>query len=170
MTKPWSKLSETLPGIRHPEFCQCCNKDNRVDLESDLTIWREHDDQDRETNVFVMLCHNCNSTRSSDGGVARANRKRTMVEVHARLYSEMSERFWFPGIMHLCVNCEWRTELHCHHPDWKANGGAGTLAISGDLGYPVHFKMSRTSESGWSRRYGYAKSCSGLRLKQVIQI
>jgi hypothetical protein len=91
----WAKLSETLPGIRHPEFCQCCNKDNRVDLESDLTIWCEHDDQDNQSYARVRR-----GITSNTRGVTASSVKLFYV----LLFSD----FDFARRECLCKNCETR--------------------------------------------------------------
>jgi hypothetical protein len=164
----WAKLSETLPGVRHFRVCQCCGQNSLFDLESELSMWREHDDNDVETDVFVMLCEQCNRERSSDGGTARANRKKTLIDAHPRLYSQMPDNYWFPGVMHLCANCEWHSEMNCSHPDRAANGGTGTLEIDG-TGFSYHVKMTRKAHSGYATKFDRAKSCSGHKLKEARQ-
>ena len=85
MTERWPRLSITLPDKRHPTTCQACGG-SRDDLESELTVWREHDDRDRPEPILVVLCENCNRDLAPDGSAKRKTRTKTMIEAHPRLY------------------------------------------------------------------------------------
>ncbi len=141
------RLSETLSGTRHRDYCQCCGKHNH-DLESDLTMWQEHDNNDKPEHIFLMLCEHCNAPSGK-------RTKSTLIEAHPRLYGAVHEHAWYPGIMHLCTNCQFHHELSCTHPDQKSRGGNG-LEITGPE--PFVFHMART---GYFKSWYPAKFCAG---------
>lgn len=132
-SKPWPRLSQQLTEIRHPEFCQSCGVHEGAS-ETDLSRWREHDDQDRPEWIVVVLCGAC------------AN---ALIEPHPRLYDKMPEGAPWPGCMPLCVGCRFRAELTCTHPDAKQNGGEG-VALTMPQPF-VAFVDGRTGPKGGLR-------------------
>jgi hypothetical protein len=110
----WSKLSQVLTFMRHPEVCQSCGDTQPGEgvAKPDLTRWVECDEWERSTGVVVVLCRPC---------VTR------VLEPHPRLYREIETYAPHPGTMALCVACTHRFGLNCKHPDLRANGGAGLL-------------------------------------------
>jgi hypothetical protein len=142
--KPWPKLSEDLPGERHPSICQACAASL---YGSARQVWIECDESDTPTDTVVVLCQKC------------AGR---IIEPHPRLYSQMAEHAPHPGTMpHLCHDCAHRRGLKCAHPSLKANGGEGLL-IHHPAPFTAHITCSPRSKSGWYKVYsGPATGCAG---------
>jgi len=110
-TTQWPKLSETLSGRKRPGYCQACDRH----AGGAIQIWREHDEQDRPTNVVVCLCEES---------------ARQIIDPHPRLYSKIEPNAPVPGAMeHLCLDCLFRDGVSCTHPKLKSNGGKGLAII-----------------------------------------
>jgi hypothetical protein len=149
-----SRLSCTLQGRRHRDYCQSCDR-HRGELESELVMWQEHDDHDNPESTFLMLCEQCNAPSGR-------RTKSTMIEAHPRLYADVQEHRIYPGIMWLCVDCEFRHEFTCTHPDQKSLGGEG-LAITGPESFTAHILASNRSRrrSGFTTFWYPATACAG---------
>jgi hypothetical protein len=134
----WPKLSETLPRTE-PGACQQCGAAER------LTYWRECDDRDQKTGVFVVLCQPC------------ADR---VIEPHPRLYCETSDVTPMPGAMPICLDCGHRDGRVCLSPQARFNGGPG-LQYQPE-GQMVHLCRSPRRLSGWQYfASGPVEICSG---------
>jgi len=139
---PMPRLSEDLPGPRHPQLCQACG----AGPERELQRWMEHDEQDRPERVLVVLCPPC---------------ARRIIEPHPRLYELLDVFRPWPGAMDLCCDCRHRDGLQCRHPDLKANGGPGL-----ELKFPTpisgHIKRGKPYRSGFQTVWtGPVRECVG---------
>lgn len=117
--KPWPRLSETLTGPRDLAHCQSCGAaGNPFAIEDDdreglrLTIWREHDEDDKPEGVVVLLCERCG---------------KRLIDPHPRLYDYLMPMQPFPGAMACCRGCRYSVETRCLHPMLKDNGGSGLM-------------------------------------------
>lgn len=139
MADPTPKLSEQLTGEHHPLRCQSCGK-------TATARWMEHDEQDRQQPIVVVLCKLC------------SNR---LVENHPRLYREMKEHEPMPGAMPLCLDCRHRSGVTCTNPQAQINGGPG-LTMKYPKPASVHVCRSPLRLSGWVHEYmGPVSECSG---------
>jgi hypothetical protein len=137
-TKPWGKLSETLPGFT-PGQCQLCGH------KLPLIYWQECDEDDQPTRVFVPLCQECSDR---------------LIEPHPRLYRETSPNTPMPGAMPICLGCIHSNNLQCQSPVAKFNGGPGLEYEP--KGQMVHLCRSPRRLSGWHyMAEGPVTKCSG---------
>jgi len=98
------RLSETSSWIAWPQVCRRCG------AAVELSVWQEHDDQDRRELIFVVLCRRC------------AER---VIEPHPRLYRELDQNEPAPGVMAICGQCRHQVAGRCRSPKAAANGGPG---------------------------------------------
>ncbi len=166
----WPRLSETLEGPTHPRFCQSCGAERPPEAPDEATGpepgaaavkanatlrlmkaalepppgvygWQEHDGRDEPEPIAVMLCMRC-STR--------------LIDPHPRVYSRIPRNAPFPGIMDLCLACQFRAGVTCTHPDRVASGGPG-LRIDAAPAQPGHARGT-----GFFTLYAYPpRACSG---------
>lgn len=154
MSEKWPRLSQTLPGEKHPRQCQSCNRhDHEID-ECDLETWCECDDHDQPERVYVVLCETCNKTRDEHGKPSR-RRTRTLIDVHPRLYSQVPKNAWLPGITHLCDDCTHRTGHDCSMA--RFNGGEG-LTLNGPK--PRTYHINARPRIGFVIIYERVRTCS----------
>jgi len=142
--KNWPRLTATLPHAAHPAMCAACGTASKV------TIWMEHDDDDKPDRKFVALCLACADK---------------IIESHERLYSAVAEHTPMPGIMTLCLLCRFRVGLACASPEAKFNGGTG---INVTVAQPVTAFMDGSDpktrrRKGWIERFypSAPTACSG---------
>lgn len=105
--KPWPRLSETLPHAAHPQLCGNCGVHDDT---KPVSVWIEHDTNDRPERRFIALCRACSDK---------------IIEPHPRLYSEVQPNTPLPGAMALCIDCTHRKGIACTCPAAKYNGGPG---------------------------------------------
>lgn len=99
------RLTEVL-GTRHPDCCQYCSQ--KFPRER-MSIWQEHDHEDKPEGRAVLLCDRCSAR---------------VIEPHPRLYSNKGINWPFPGLTPVCVGCVHR-EATGHCKAAKINGGPG---------------------------------------------
>lgn len=146
-SKPWPRLSETLPA--REGRCQCRNCGTTAVA---VGYWQEHDEADQPQPIVVALCGRCADE---------------LIEPHPRLYRRLEANEPFPGTMDLCDNCLDRRGAACVSPQSKANGGPGLTVI---YPRPDPYHVSYRSKAG--RRCGHfgmhyraqAESCDGKRV------
>ena len=146
MTKPaaWPRLTETLPHAADPRYCGNCGCAERV------TIWIEHDANDKPEMKFVALCIPCADK---------------IIEPHPRLYAGLGQHTPMPGVMEICLLCKHRAGLSCKSPLAKFNGGAGiNIAASKPITAFVDGIDPKTRRrKGWMKRFypDAPTNCSG---------
>jgi hypothetical protein len=155
-------LSIDLPGPRDFDHCWSCGRVGRIvsplefipveewigpksrRADDVLEIWREHDEQDRVQDVYLVLCGACS---------------KKLIEPHPRLYSQPDTYSPRPGSMPECVGCGFCRELRCAHPNLKANGGAG-LKLSFPKPSLAHICRRGTGHrSGWQWMWAGPVNC-----------
>ena len=94
----------SLPHL-HPKKCAACGCWDREKL---LSLWQEHDREDKPETRYVLLCDACS---------------RKLIEPHVRLYAEIDNKSPAPGAMEICADCRFRDGLWCAKA--KSNGGEG---------------------------------------------
>lgn len=104
------RLTEDLKGPKHPHFCQNCGVEKSEERKIDLFVWQEHDHNDMPEYRVVILCKGCSDL---------------LIEPHVRMYHRFSQHVPYPGIMEICIDCQFRFENKCTHPRSKSNGGEG---------------------------------------------
>lgn len=123
-TKPWPRLSETLP-LADVGKCQQCGSAEK------LTAWHECNDNDRPAGpVFVVLCQAC------------ADR---IIEPHPRLYKRLLTDEALPGALPMCADCVFRRRLRCTSPQAAFNGGDGIVFDPP----PTQIHLHGRGISGW---------------------
>jgi len=143
--KRMPKLSEDLPHPVAPTVCQACGTD---DPPGWLAYWRECDEDDKPTPVFVTLCDVCS---------------KKLIEPHPRLYDRLEPNQPYPGLMPLCHDCQLRDRNYCLSKLLVANGGPG-LKIVFPQPHMVHLDGYRNGRrTGWNQTIypGPAVSCEG---------
>ena len=146
-------LSETLGILIDPRMCRSCGS------LSELTRWRECDENDRPTMAVVVLCQRCS---------------KKVIDRHPRLYIELQPHEPFPGVMEICVDCPARDGVSCTSLLAKHNGGPG-MAITGVRASRGILCSGRHKGHGGCMDvriyYGSATDCAGkqeiLRLRLV---
>lgn len=143
----WPRLSRTLTGPRDPRYCQSCHERGEC---SDLVRCLEADDHDQFPTppVIVVLCHACYKKR---------------IDKHPRLYDYIGAHDPLPGTMPLCLDCRYRRQLTCNHPDQKHFGGPGLTITTGPTSSPIHLNCGRgRGQSYWIKPYyGPCTACTG---------
>jgi hypothetical protein len=135
------------PGERHPHVCQQCGGSNRPMagnglLRLELSIWQEHDHNDRPEPRYLVLCNVCS---------------KRMIEPHPRLYSRVETNKPIAGLMDLCVGCRLRDGIGCTSPRAKANGGVGVaVKITPPINAMVDGRNYRGPAQMWPKP---AESC-----------
>jgi hypothetical protein len=104
-TTPLTQLSSLFP--KAADRCLACGVTAEY---AKISVWIEHDAQDRPTHELVALCDKCGDR---------------LVEPHPLLYDRVSPHQPVPGAMETCRGCLLNTGLRCSSPLLKANGGAG---------------------------------------------
>lgn len=143
----WPRLSESLTGPKHPEFCQKCGRSHlEIDaMNGSLQAWQECGQDgklDPKETIFVMICSLCN--KEGRGMVAR----------HKRFYHDLPRNAPLLGIMDLCVECAWRDGTHC------ANRSEKRIEFSQPI--TAHISCRPRSRSGMYSYYpNPPRSCSG---------
>ena len=152
----WPRLSVDLEAESHPRICQSCGSDFRNVLmmprspdREMIFHWQEHDMRDIPEPIIVTLCQSCSAK---------------IIDKHPRLYRNLAIHEPFPGVMKLCIECQFRDGTGCTHKDLKTNGGDG-LGIIGPAPADVHYSYRRkgNGRSGhWEKHYpGPATECAG---------
>ena len=137
-SKPWPKLSDTLPRM-DPCACQQCGATEQ------LVYWQECDDEDQGTRAFVILCRSCSDQ---------------LIEKHPRLYRDIDAKTPMPGAMPICLDCNMRVGKGCASPVARFNGGPGLEYEP--KGQMVHLCRVPRSKSGWQYfAEGPVTKCSG---------
>jgi hypothetical protein len=142
--KSWPRLTETLPHAADPRYCGACGTAEKV------TIWIEHDANDKPEMKFVALCLDCADK---------------IIEPHPRLYGALGEHTPMPGCMKICLLCKHRAGLNCRSPLAKFNGGPG-INVAASKPFTAFFDgqdPTTRRKRGWIQRmYPDAPTnCSG---------
>lgn len=129
------RLTESLPGPKHPNECQSCGGSNLPGFGNGilrLTVdrWQEHDHKDFAEQRIVVLCEKC---------------ARRLIEPHPRLYAKLPVNQPWPGAMAICVDCRLRDGIGCTSPRAKANGGDGVMI---KIEHPITGMIDSRSYSG----------------------
>lgn len=134
MKDPMPRLSETLTGPKSPDRCQACGCSGK------LTIWFEHDENDRPEAIYIALCTPCSDR---------------LIEPHPRLYNRTPAKAPLPGIMTLCLECRHRDGMRCHFANADGSPGPG-LTIEHEKPGVVFLDGRRGPKGG--RRHGWHES------------
>jgi hypothetical protein len=145
-----ARLSTDLPGPRELGTCQACGRrvtftPPSVKRQPDyLTLWQEHDEQDKPEALVVCLCAACAVK---------------LIGPHPRLYRQLSEHEPFPGAMACCIGCRFAQAMSCSNPDSAGKGGDGLGLL-----YPPPARMHINrggGRGGWTTVYIGAVQCGG---------
>jgi len=132
------RLSESLRPLTWPYRCQRCDVLGGDSAYERLTVWQEHDDDDRPECRYVLLCPAC------------ADR---LIEPHPRLYRRLAFQEPAPGILRICAGCahQMRVFGSCDSPYLFSRGGPGLPFRGPDS--QVH--VQRAGPGGRGRRGGW---------------
>lgn len=137
----WPRLSRMVHR-REMTTCQSCG--HACHVGSDADVWREHDDQDRPEEIFIVLCRRC------------ADR---IIEPHPRLYARQGRYDPMPGAMPVCQVCRHCVSLTCLSPLLLSKGGPG-LKIGGEPPTTA-FVCKRGGRGGAVTIYSSPRTCEG---------
>ena len=147
----WPRLSQSLPHP-HPQKCAACGKWDREEI---LSLWQEHDEQDKPETRYVLLCRPCGEK---------------LIEPHVRLHSEINRNTPAPGAMEICGDCRFRDGTWCAKA--KGNGGPGVVisAAKPSTGFWDGAGKDGRRTGGVFRIYGHPPTaCSEWQATQAIQ-